>query len=242
MKNRHLSKYWIVYVAVAVGVVMVVGTVMAAKGDNSEKLLDKVSRESSTAMQDLHSARVAIFDGQLDSANRYLSDAKKNLAVAEKQAPELVVSVKAKETVGKKTISSDKTTAMTDYVPVDARLIISEDYVPTPEKNAKIKEADKHLKKGDSAKALEVLREADIDVSVSRLLMPLKPTVKDVNQAIDLMKAHKYYEANLAIKGAEDGLIVDTVQLDEPVPPAKNAPAIPAPARKKSTSSATQTG
>ena len=109
----------------------------------------------------------------------------------------------------------------TNLIPIDAWLVLSEDFVPTPEKTAKIKEANEHLKKGARGKAVEILRAADIGVAVTRVLMPLKATIKDVNQASTLLKEHKYYEANLALKGAQDGLIMDTVGLDAPAVPAK---------------------
>jgi len=52
--------------------------------------------------------------------------------------------------------------------------------------------------------------------------MPLKATAKHVDTAISLLKEHKYYEANLALKAAEDGLITDTVLLAEPVTSGKD--------------------
>ena len=36
-----------------------------------------------------------------------------------------------------------------------------------------------------------------------------------------MLKDEKYYEANLALKGAEDGVITDTVLLYEPLKPEK---------------------
>ena len=60
------------------------------------------------------------------------------------------------------------------------------------------------------------LRAADVQVSATRMLMPLAATVKHVDSALSLLKEHKYYEANLALKAAEDGLITDTVLLTEP--------------------------
>jgi hypothetical protein len=61
------------------------------------------------------------------------------------------------------------------------------------------------------------LREADIGLSVSRVLMPVKDTITHVDKAIELFGEHKYYEANLSLKAAEDGLIVDSVLLYEPI-------------------------
>jgi hypothetical protein len=217
MECKYLSKFVVVLVVVSFGLVTT-GAVAMAKESKAEKILEQVSKEGSKAMQDVRFARVAIFDGQPEAAKKFLENAKKELATAEKEAPELTITVKSEQKVGGKTISEHETSKTTDFVPIDAWLVLSEDFIPTAEKNAKIKEANEHLKKGESAKAVEILHAADIDVSVSRQLMPLKLTTAHVDGALAMIKDHKYYEANLALKGAEDGLITDTVLLYEPLP------------------------
>ena len=221
MRRKHMTGFVVVFVVAVFGFVMTAGAAMAAQKSNEEKILEKVSQEGHTAMQAVRYARVAIFDGQPQQAAELLDKAKKNLSAAEKKAPEMTVTVKAVEKMGGKTIDTEKTSETNDLIPIDAGLALPEDFVATPEKTAKIKEANKHLKKGEKAKAVEVLHQADIGISVSRLLMPLKATINKVDKAISLIKEHKYYEANLALKGAEEGVIVDTVLLYEPTPPAK---------------------
>ena len=217
MKTNHLSKIMIVSVITLIGFAIACTISIATTPSKENKILEKVSSEANTAMRDLRWARVALFDGQPEAAKTYLDGVKKNLETAKKQAPELIVTIDTKSKVGDKTVSSKQVTEKSDYVPIDAWLVLSEDFVATPEKNAKIKEANKHLKSGDKNKAIDVLRTADIGVSVGRMLMPLKATMKHVDKAITLMNEHKYYEANLALKGAEDGLIIDSVMLVEPV-------------------------
>lgn len=212
MAGKHLSK--LVVVTALFGLLMAGSTAMAAKASKADKILDKVSKEGNTAMRNVRWARVAIFDGQPQIAEKMLDEAKKNLDATEKQAPQLLVALKSKE-------KGTGVKPQTNLIPIDAWLVLSEDYVPTPGKTAKIKEANEHLKKGARGKAVEVLRAADIGVAITRILMPLKATIKNVDTASTLLKAHKYYEANLALKGAQDGLIMDTVGLDEPTVPAK---------------------
>jgi hypothetical protein len=219
MKTNHLSKIIVISVITLIGFA-IAGTIsIATTQSNESKILDKVSNEANTAMRDLRWARVALIDGQTKAAKTYLDGVKKNLETAKMKAPELVVTIDKKSKIGDKTVSSEKVTEKSDYVPIDAWLVLSEDFVATPEKNAKIKEADKQMNSGDNGKAVEVLRTADIGVSVGRMLMPLDATMKHVDTAIQLMNEHKYYEANLALKGAEDGVIVDSVMLVEPVTP-----------------------
>ena len=59
------------------------------------------------------------------------------------------------------------------------------------------------------------LKLAEVDVSSSRLLMPIDSTSQGLEQARRLLGEKKYYEANLALKSTEDKLRVDTVSLDE---------------------------
>jgi hypothetical protein len=214
MVGKHLSKLVAVLVVALFAFLVAGSAAMAAKEGKAEKILDKVSEEGNTAMREVRWARVAIFDGQPQYAETILDAARKNLDTVEKQAPQLMMALKPKEkATGEK--------PLTDLIPIDAALVLSEDFIGTPEKMAKIKEANEHFKKGEKAKAIEVLRAADIGVSVTRVLMPLKATLRNVDKAIALVKENKYYEANLALKGVQDGLIVDTIGLSEPVKPAK---------------------
>lgn len=217
MKTNHLSKILVVSVITLIGFA-IAGTISIATTQKEESnIQEKVSSEANTAIRDLRWARVALFDGQPEAAKTYLGGVKKNLETAKKHGPEMV-------------------TEKSDYVPIDAWLVLSENFVATPEKNAKIKEANKNLKNGDKGKAVEVLRTADIDVSVSRMLMPLDATMKHVDTAIQLMSEHKYYEANLALKGAEDG-VVDSIMLAEPVTPASTDKAVEKKADNKASTS-----
>jgi glucan-binding YG repeat protein len=222
MNFNHLTKYSVAIVIVMFGLVTGACNAMAAS-ESPQKILDKVSKEGRAAMRDVRWARVAIFDGQPKQATEMLEQAKKNLALVEKQAPEMVVSVQTKQQVGDKTIDEAKTTETSDLIPIDAGLALSEDFVATPERKEQIAKANEHLKKGETSKAIEVLHAADIGLSVTRVLMPVKATIMHVEKAIELLNDHKYYEANLSLKAAEEGQIVDTMLLFEPVASEKKA-------------------
>jgi hypothetical protein len=210
----------IVYVSVLIltlGFSLLTNEVSATEMNKNEKILENVSKEGREAMRDIRWARVAMFDGDTKKAKDLLEKSKHNLAEVEKQTPESVVTVKTKEKIGGKTVSNEKKTMTNDLVPIDAGLTLSEDFVSTAEKKEKINKANEHLKKQETSKAVQVLREADIGISVTRFLMPVNATIKHVNDAMDLLDKHQYYEANLALKAAEDGMIVDSVLLYEPL-------------------------
>lgn len=207
----------------ALSVVILSGLVLASAAvakqtkppDNEVKIFDQVSSESYTAMRDVRFARLAIFDGQTTDAVKLLDDARDQLTKAKKNAPTVTVTVDEQEKLGDKTVEAEDTTT-NDYVPIDAWLGLTENYVSTPEHDAKIKQANEHIKNGERDKAIDLLRETGIEVSATRVLMPIESTETQVDTAIDLMKQQKYYEANLALKSAEDGIVMDTNLIVEP--------------------------
>ncbi|WP_251004409.1 YfdX family protein, partial [Escherichia coli] len=81
------------------------------------------------------------------------------------------------------------------------------------EKNNAIKIANEKMAKGDKKGAMEELRLAGVGVMENQYLMPLKQTRNALADAQKLLDKKQYYEANLALKGAEDGIIVDSEAL-----------------------------
>lgn len=98
------------------------------------------------------------------------------------------------------------------YVIINASIALSEDYVATPEKRA-LSIRQRKAGEGDQKGAIDTLRLAGIGVIENQYLMPLNQTRKAVAQAQELLKAGKYYEANLVLKGAEEGIVVDSEML-----------------------------
>ena len=216
MKRHFKIKPMAVFSIILVSCAVLAGIAFAASDKKPEEVLDKVSQDGYMAMREAGFARVAIFDGQLDQAQTLIEQAQAHLKDAKKNAPEITVTVKAVEKMGDKTIDSTKITETNNFIPIDTSLTLAEDFVATPEKTAKINEANEHLLKGNHEKANEILKEAGIDVSVTRFLVPLDFVTSQVDKASSLLKDQKYYEANLALKGAVDSMITDTVLFTEP--------------------------
>lgn len=207
----------------AVSSLLFIPALSAKTVKDPEKILSSVSQESATAMQGVRMARFALFDGRPDAAEKLLDKAMQNFEKVKKEAPKQIVTVESTRKVGDKTVSTDKHTETSDLIPIEASLALGEDFVATPEKSAKLDEANRQMHAGKMSKAIEVLRAADISVSVSRLLMPLDDTMIHVSKARALIKEHEYYEANLALKGAEDGMIINSAYVVEPVQKAPKA-------------------
>ncbi|HFW3661537.1 TPA: YfdX family protein, partial [Salmonella enterica subsp. enterica serovar Birkenhead] len=98
---------------------------------------------------------------------------------------------------------------------INASMSISEDYQASDEKTKAIKKANEKLKKGDKKGAIETLKLAGINVVVNEVLMPLKQTRTDIQKAIALFDDGKYYQANLMLLSAEEGVILDSETIQE---------------------------
>jgi hypothetical protein len=174
----------------------------AAAASSAKNPLDiKLSEDGYRAMRDIRAARISIFNGNPGEATTYVDKAETALGKA-----------KADE---KRLVAKEGDNAETKYVPVDGQIVVADDYVASPEKAKHIAAGNAHLQKGKTKEALEELRLAAVDIGFSRVLMPLPSTAADVRSAASLLRDGKFYEANMALKAAEDGMTVDTVMLVE---------------------------
>lgn len=197
----------------------------AQKADEAKPNPMKLSQEGYVAMRAVRGARIAIFNGEPQMADKMLETAKKAIEAAEKQASDSAAKSEADAKGSGTATASGDAQGSVDLVPIDGKLLVADDFVVTPEKKGHVDTANEHFEKGEHEKAIEELRLAEIDVTYQRVLMPLASTRKNIESALSLEKDHKYYEANLALKDAEDGLVVDTVSLIGPVPADGSAPA-----------------
>ena len=187
-----------------------------------DKAFIKFSDAGNTAIQDIRAARFAIFNGQTSAASALIEGAIVATTKAKSDAPEFARTTS--KSVDGKEVSSSSAEREAMSVPVDGQLLVSDDFVMTPEKKAHIDKANTHLKNGERSKAIEELKLADIDVGYSVVWMPMTSALKHLDQAMKFDKDGKYYEANLALKAIEDSLVVDTVNSNE-VPQAQVQPA-----------------
>ncbi|ELM3738102.1 YfdX family protein [Edwardsiella piscicida] len=161
----------------------------------------KVAQQGFIAMRDMQYARVALFRGYPDVATKLTAQASGLLA--------------DDSTDWKSFIKSDKKAPLTgdNYVIINASIALSENFITTPEKQKAIAKANAKLSKGDNKGAMKELHLAGVGITETQYLMPLKQTRQAVVHAQSLLKAGKYYEANLALKGAEEGIVTDSITL-----------------------------
>lgn len=194
-------------------------TKTAASSAMTDKRL-MVSNDGFKAERDLGAARIAIFQGNTDQAKTLVKDAQSELKTVAEQAP--------KDFPNGAPTADGKGKGNPDVIPIDGQMIVADNMVLTPDKTAKIKEANEHLKNGDTAKAMDTLKQGAIDVTFTRVLMPIKETDVHVDAAANLLNEGKYYEANLALKAAQDLLQADTVAFDDTAAQAAKVTGMPA--------------
>jgi hypothetical protein len=177
----------------------------------------RLSKDGYEAIRDISQARLAIFNGQPSKAKVFTNDAQAAFAKAEKDN---TVFTKAeadlKAPSGKAQPGSGATasTTPTTWIPVDGSMTLSEDYVDTPAKSAGVAKANQQFKAGDHKSAMETLKLADINVSFVSEVAPVDKTMAGIKQADQLIDAGKYYEANQALKGVEDGYRFDVSDVE----------------------------
>jgi hypothetical protein len=180
----------------------------------------KLSADGANAFRAMHQARLAIFEADPAAAKKLVADARDALAKAKTDSTAFL---KAESELtmpkGMKATPSAAAGPAIAWLPVDGQLGLGEDFVATPTKAAAVAEANKHLEKGQRKEAIERLQLADVSVTFTTALAPLDRTIADIDIAARFMDEGKYYEANAAMKKAEDGLRYDVVVASVAMPP-----------------------
>lgn len=170
-------------------------TLLAPASAGEHKFI-RLSEEGSQAAQAIKLARLALFNGQTQEATQWLEQAKASLAAAAKETDNWV--------------PKSPETGHNPMIPIDVRLTRAEDFVLSSSKNAQFEQVKAHLKQGELRKAIELLHPDDVHLTLTTTLMPLEASSKAVDEASTLLTQGKYYDANLALKKAEDGWVVDS--------------------------------
>jgi hypothetical protein len=183
----------------------------------ADRDMGKLSRDGYKAMRDVSLARLAIFNGQPAEAKTYTNEAEAALEKAKTDDTAFTKAesdLKAPSGMAQRGSGATAGTTPTIWIPVDGSLTLGEDYIETPEKSAGVAKANELLKKGEHKQAMDTLKLANIDVSFVMEVAPLDKTTSGIKEAARLIEAGKYYEANQALKGVEDGCRFDVSDFD----------------------------
>jgi hypothetical protein len=184
-----------------VGVALADGSKEHAYATQREML--RMSEEAATAVMNAHSARLALFNNDT------------NLAKAEVEKS-LAALTKAEATLTDKLIP-DTTVAGSKpvYLPFDSNMALAETYTVTPETRVVIDKATGLLQLGTPNEAIDVLREAGVEVKISTAMLPWETSQGHLKDAEKLIGEGKFYEANAALKALEESVIVRTYGIHE---------------------------
>ena len=204
----------------------------------------KVSADGSGAFMDLTLTRLAVFDGRIDAAKKYIGNAEKTLTRAKtdetqflrdeahlnatKNTP-MANSGATPPTADQQNNNNQKNSSNNqenssnnnqqsasnvEWLPVDASITIDEDFSASPEKKAAVADANKTLSKGDRNGSIEKLKVSGVNIDVAVLAVPLNDTIAKVQQAANMINDGKYYEASQLIKQVQDSARSDVMDFN----------------------------
>ena len=197
-----------------------------------DKDFSKVSADGSAAFMDMTLTRLAIFDGRIDAAKKFIDRAGMALSKAKtdetrflkdeanlnaaKNTPTPKNDATSAPTTDQQNASNNNPSnnKMTEWLPVDASITIDEDFSATPEKNAVVADANKSLANGDRKGAIEKLKLSGVNIDVVVLALPLDDTIAKVQQAANMINDGKYYQASQLIKQVQDSARSDVMDFD----------------------------
>lgn len=188
---------------------------VSAASDSSLKVAEKdfgrLSADGMSAFEDIHLARMAIFDGNTDEAAKFVIDAKTSLANAKTDGAAFLKAESALRAPAQAPIGRDKGATPVIWIPIDSRIDVGEAFQPTAERTAAVITAKKHLMKGEGGKALDVVKSAALDIDYTVAVAPLEKSIAEVEDAAQRIAIRDYYGASQALRRAEAGIRFDEV-------------------------------
>ena len=116
------------------------------------------------------------------------------------------------------------------WLPVDGAISINEDFTATPEKAKAVQDANKSLAQGDKKGAMDKLKLAAVDTTVTIAVVPLQQTISDVDQAKQLIDSGKYYEGSQKLRSVQDATVITVADMSGTPSKGQNKPQDNAPA------------
>ena len=194
----------------------------------------KLSADGTRAYNDVALTRLAIFDGRVADAKKYIDEADADFgkaktddsvflkAEADLKSPDgsaatdkADTSDKAADVADANAAKQEKSAKVYDtstpkrWLPVDAEMTVAEDFSANPTKAAAVADANKSLAKGDKQGAMAKLKLAEVDMTYIMAVVPLDQTLADVHQAAQLVDGGKYYEASQLLRHVQDSTRYD---------------------------------
>jgi len=169
----------------------------------------RLSADGMSAFEDIHLARMAIFDGNTDEAAKFVIDAKASLANAKSDGSAFLKAESALRPPLQALAGKEGTPVI--WIPIDSRIDVGDSFRSTAEQTAAVVTAKKHLMKGEGAKALQLVKSASLDIDYTLAVAPLEKSMADIDEAEKRIAIRDYYGASQALRHAEAGIRFDEI-------------------------------
>lgn len=156
----------------------------------------KIPAVGKVILNDIRSARVALFDGEIDAAKGIIGQAASYFG---DKSAEYAIKLSDDDGFG---------------LPVDSGIGFAEGFEPTQEHAPVIAKAGEHIQMGDHAGAIKTMSDAGIELSVQTVVVPFQSTVDNLEQAILDLDAGEVHKANMLLKSIETSIAVETFKTD----------------------------
>ena len=169
----------------------------------TQRQLLRMSDEAAMAVKEAHAARIALFDNDTTVAKSEVDKAIATLAKAEATLKDkLIPDIAVKD-------------SKPMYLPFDTNMALAESYTVTPEIKVVLDKATGLFQVGTPNEAVDVLREAGVEVQISTAMLPWEASQAHLKEAAKLIGEAKYHEANVALKAFEDSVVVRSFGIKE---------------------------
>jgi hypothetical protein len=167
----------------------------------------KLSDDGLSALNNVHAARIAIYNGDTDAAQSYIQKAQTLTATADKDATTL-------DKVAKLDTKDKTASDGTRFLPINAQISVQDDYALKPTESGHLQKAKAAMQQGDNKAAIEHASLIDQAVSYTYVAVPYDQLKSNIDKAAQDMKDQKYHQANLALKSVEDSVVIDQMIVD----------------------------
>ena len=158
-----------------------------AKTEDSQMILGQLAVPAFgvALMNDVHQARVAMFDGQIDAANEVLAQATSYLG---DDAAKFAIKLPGDAGYG---------------LPVESGLSFAEGFTATQDHAGAINAAGALMEQGDQDAAIKMMTDAGIKLAMNVVVVPYQPTIAGLEKAAVDLDGGEIHAANMTLKSIE---------------------------------------
>jgi hypothetical protein len=177
-----------------------------------EQEFGRLSADGASAFDDIHLARLAIFDGKTDEAAKLIADAQESLARAKSDEAKFIKAEAAfhRPRHMASPIATDSKALV--WIPIESEITVGNSFVSDPERAAAVVTARKSLARGDGVASLHAIKLSRLDINYTVAAAPLESSIAAGDRAGSFVRAHDYYSASQVLREAEAAIRYDQIE------------------------------